>query len=520
MASVSRLPQDDSRAADAQLQSASPPRPPAGAVLVVDDDPLVLRLIQAALAKTSATVSGVASVGECLRVLGERHPDAILLDIVLPDMNGLEAFRRIHELAPKVPVIFVTATNSSDTAIEAMKIGAFDYLMKPLDLAEVRAVVERALEVRRWMNEPVRLPGPGGDADGENVLLGRSPAMQEVYKAIGRVAPKDITVLIRGESGSGKELVARAIYHHSSRANGPFLAVNCAALTESLLESELFGHEKGSFTGAFARRIGKFEQCSGGTVFLDEIGDMAPSIQSKVLRVLQDRRFERVGGTETIYADVRVIAATNRDLEQMVADGEFREDLFYRLNGFTISLAPLRERPDDVAILLNSYLDRFARELGKEVRGFSPEALERLMSFKWPGNVRQLQNVLRQAIVKASGPVLIADFLPDEVRTPAVAAAAAPGEHEQGAASDLAPLVGRLLSTETTDLYAQATAFMDRYLVVQVLRASDGNQSKAAKILGISRGSLRAKIRDLGIAMSREIEAEDAADGGDADEAL
>ena len=490
---------------DATPAESSLPGTAVPTILVVDDDPQMLRLIKAALAESPTNVCGAASVADCLTFLGNRHPDAILLDIVLPDANGLEAFRRIHEIAPKVPIVFITATSSSDTAIEAMKLGAFDYLMKPLDFANVKAVVRQALEVRKWMNVPVRIQSSAADHASDEFLLGNSPQMQDVYKAIGRVAPQDITVLIRGESGSGKELVARAIYHHSRRAQGAFLAVNCAALTESLLESELFGHERGSFTGAIARRIGKFEQCSGGTLFLDEIGDMAPSVQSKVLRALQEQRFERVGGTETVHADVRVIAATNRDLERMVANNEFREDLFYRLNGFTITLSPLRDRPNDVLILLDRYLDQFGRQLGKEVQGISPEAVERLLNYGWPGNVRQLQNVLRQAILKATGPVLIADFLPPELRAPSAASDTLASDGS--VASDLAPFVTRQLRSESNDLYSEATAFMDRFLLITVMRATDGNQSKAAKILGITRGSLRTKIRALGISIQCQVRA-------------
>ncbi len=262
------------------------------------------------------------------------------------------------------------------------------------------------------MHVPVQIQMDGNSPASGDLLIGRTPQMQNVYKAIGRVAQQDVATLIRGESGTGKELVARAIYHHSRRASGPFLAVNCAALTESLLESELFGHEKGSFTGATGQRIGKFEQCDGGTLFLDEVGDMSPLVQGKVLRVLQEQRFERVGGTQTIQSDVRIIAATNRDLEKMVRRGEFREDLFYRLNGFTIHLPPLRERKEDVRILLDWYVARFRRELGKDVQGLAPDALEMLLNYGWPGNVRQLQNVIRQALLQSTGPVLISAFLP------------------------------------------------------------------------------------------------------------
>ena len=249
--------------------------------------------------------------------------DVVLLDVMLPDVSGLEAYQEIQKIDPKLPVVFITVGGTSDTAIEAMKLGAYDYLLKPLDLQRVRELVGQALEMRRLMHVPVNMQNQGDVPINGESLVGRTPEMQDVYKAIGRVASQNVTVLIRGESGTGKELVARAIYHHSTRAKGPFLAVNCAALTETLLESELFGHEKGSFTGATSQRVGKFEQCSGGTLFLDEVGDMSPLMQSKVLRVLQDQQFERVGGTQTIKTDVRIITATNRDLEEMVAKGKF-----------------------------------------------------------------------------------------------------------------------------------------------------------------------------------------------------
>jgi DNA-binding NtrC family response regulator len=323
-----------------------------------------------------------------------------------------------------------------------------------------------------------------------------------------------VIVLIRGESGTGKELVARAIYQHSPRSDGPFLAVNCAALPEALLESELFGHEKGSFTGADRRHIGKFEQCSGGTLFLDEVGDMSPAIQSKFLRVLQEQKFERVGGTKTLETDVRIIAATNRPLEKMVADGHFREDLFYRLNGFMIHLPALRERTDDVPLLLEYYLLRLSKELGKEVTGFSADALQLLASYSWPGNVRELQSVLRQAIVHATGPLIVPEWLPQSLRAdiatapaPATAAKAAPGTAPQPEHShaDLDRFIDSRLAADTGNLYAESLELMERTLLTRVLNETDGNQSKAAAILGITRGCLRGKIRSLGIAIQRSV---------------
>jgi two-component system nitrogen regulation response regulator GlnG len=344
------------------------------------------------------------------------------------------------------------------------------------------------------------------------VLIGRSPQMLEVYKAIGRVAPQDVTVLVRGESGTGKELIARAIYHHSSRTKGPFLAVNCAAIPDALLESELFGHEKGSFTSAERRRIGKFEQCSGGTIFLDEVGDMSPLVQSKLLRVLQEQRFERVGGDETIKTDVRIIAATNRNLEDMVADGTFRPDLYYRLNGFTIKLPPLRERGEDVKLLVQTLLGRYAHQMHKELQHVSPEAERLLLEYSWPGNVREMQNLLKKALLQTMGPVLLPEFLPDEIRSGGAGKkATSDGDLPP---SDLSTFIDERLQGKTTELYAETVEMMERYLITRVLRLTGGNQSKAAAMLGITRGSLRNKIHVLGISIGQVVHIEeDSAEG-------
>jgi two-component system nitrogen regulation response regulator GlnG len=340
------------------------------------------------------------------------------------------------------------------------------------------------------------------------MLVGNSPEMMEVYKGIGRVAPQDVTVLIRGESGTGKELVARAIYQHSRRAKGPFLAINCAAIPEGLLESELFGHEKGAFSGAVTTRIGKFEQSDGGTIFLDEIGDMSPMLQSKVLRLLQEKQFERVGGNKTIKVDVRIIAATHRDLEGMPEE-KFRSDLYYRLNGFVITLPPVRDRGDDLLILIDHFLKRFNRELGKAVQGLSPEALNLMMRYGWPGNVRELQSVLRQAMLQSTGPVLIADFLPPDVRS----SRRRDGEGPSGSNADLGRFIRERLENDSKDLYAESIEFLESALIGRVLTATGGNQSRASEILGIARGSLRNKIRSLGISIDRVVnESEDEAD--------
>jgi two-component system nitrogen regulation response regulator GlnG len=470
----------------------------------------VRHLIAKAFEESDVEVVPAASAEEGMQLLDGGQLDVVLLDIMLPESSGLELFERIRRVDSKLPVIFITSLSSSDTAIKAMTLGAFDYLLKPLDLARIRDLVRQAMEIRRLMSIPVELPGASASrqngaaaASRSDTLVGNSQQMQEVYKAIGRVAPQDVTVLIRGESGTGKELVARALYQHSPRVKGQFLAVNCAAIPDALLESELFGHEKGAFTGADQRRIGKFEQCSGGTLFLDEIGDMSPLVQSKVLRVLQSQQFERVGGNQTISTDVRVIAATNRDLEKMVEDGEFRSDLYYRLSGFTIQLAPLRDRPEDLAPLVENYLAVFSKELSKEVHGFSPEAMEVFLDYAWPGNVRELQNVLKQTLLRSVGHVIIPDFIPDRVRSPE----AAHGDGE-GGVTDLKHFVDERLAAESNDLYAEALEFMERYLVTRVLRVCDGNQSKAARMLGITRGCLRSKVRALKVSIDTHVQVE------------
>jgi DNA-binding NtrC family response regulator len=482
-------------------------------ILVIDDDRSVRHLITKAFEDTDVEVLPAASAEEGMRLLSESQSDAVLLDILLPETSGLDVFEKIRSTDAKLPVIFITSLSSSETAIKAMTLGAFDYLLKPLDLARIRDLVRQALEIRRLMNIPVEMPGANraarnGARSGSqsDTLVGNSAQMQEVYKAIGRVAPQDVTVLIRGESGTGKELVARALYQHSTRLKGQFLAVNCAAIPDALLESELFGHEKGSFTGADQRRIGKFEQCSGGTLFLDEIGDMSPLVQSKVLRVLQSQQFERVGGNQTITTDVRVIAATNRDLEKMVEEGEFRSDLYYRLSGFTIQLAPLRDRPEDLPPLLENYLALFSKELGKDVHGISPEAMDVLLNYSWPGNVRELQNVLKQTLLRSAGQVLIPDFLPEKVLSPEPSAAGGPAG--DSSATDLRRFVAERLESGSTDLYAEALEFMERYVVTRVLRVCEGNQSKAARMLGITRGCLRSKVRALKVSIDTLVQVE------------
>lgn len=473
-------------------------------VLVIDDDRSVRLFVEHAYAETDVCVVAAANAEAGLEAIQTHQPDVVLLDIILPKASGLELYHQIAAIDRKLPIIFITGGGTSDSAIDAMMLGAHDYVLKPLDRAKLCETVRRALESRRLMHDPVAMSvtevaDPVGDQ-----LVGRSPRMLEVYKGVARVAPQDVTVLIRGETGTGKELVARAIYQHSRRQDAPFLAVNCAAMTDTLLESELFGHEKGSFTGADQRRIGKFEQCHNGTLFLDEVGDMSPPVQSKVLRVLQEQRFERVGGNTTIETDVRLISATHQDLDAMVRNGKFRNDLYYRLNGFTIELPPLRERGEDVRLLLEHFLARFRRELKKSaVEGIVDEAVSQLMGYAWPGNVREMQSVIRQALLNATGSVIVADCLPVEIRG---------GRHEPDEATgdglpdaDLKGFIDRRIQAGSTNLYAETLELMERYLFVRVLSMTGGNRSRTAEALGITRGKVHDRIATFGIKLDKSV---------------
>jgi two-component system nitrogen regulation response regulator GlnG len=467
-------------------------------LLVIDDEPLTLDCFRLLFPKGQVRVLTAESATEGVALFRDDRPDVAVLDVRLPDASGIDAFRQLREIDPKVPVVLVTGFGTAETAIEAMRMGAYEYVLKPLDPAALRELIGRAFEISRLMRVPAKLPASAGDGDQAEVLIGNSPAMQEVYKAIGRVAPQDVTVLILGESGTGKEMVARALYHYSRRAQRPFLAVNCAAIPESLLESELFGHERGSFTGADRKRVGKFEQCDGGTIFLDEIGDMTPLTQAKVLRVLQEQTFERVGGSEQVRTDVRVIAATNRDLESMVAAGRFRQDLYYRLNVFTIRLPPLRERDEDLVLLANHLVGRFSRELGKDVHEVPEDTLAVLRRYSWPGNVRELQSVLKQAILNAAGPSLRPEFLPHSVRGELPHLPDRPGEFD-----GLARFIRERLAAGTVDLHAEVLDRTERFLLLEVLAFSNYNVSHSARTLGISRTTLRTKMAALGIALDR-----------------
>ena len=464
-------------------------------LLAIDDDPMVLQSYRTFLVQDQITVDFAATIAEGLERFASCRPDVVLLDVELPDGSGLEAYKKLRAIDCKVPVLFITGGSNTDMAIEAMKLGAYEYLLNPLQTGELRSHVQRALEVGRLMRVSPVLADDALPADAPEALVGRCRAIQEVYKAIGRVAPSDVTVLIRGESGTGKELVARAIYHHSQRSGGLLTTINCAAIPETLLESELFGHEKGAFTGASQQRIGKFEQCSGGTLFLDEVGDMTPLTQAKVLRVLQDQQFERIGGNQVIRTDVRLIAATSRDLEQMVTQGQFRGDLYYRLSVFLIQLPPLRERLEDLPLLIEHFRRRFCRDLKKEVRTIPPQTIQILQRYRWPGNIRELQSLLKRALLQTSGPVLLPGFLPEPLQQVTPAAAETDTHLPPGSTQ----FVEERLQAGSTDLYAEWQTLTDRFLLSTVLRHTGGNLTQAARILGISRGTLRTKIDALGL---------------------
>jgi two-component system nitrogen regulation response regulator GlnG len=470
-------------------------------LLVIDDEESVRYSFRRVFEGNQVAVLTARTAAEGLAQLREHNPEVVVLDLQLPDRSGLQVFPEVQALDPKRPVIFITAHGTTETAIEAMKQGAFDYLVKPVDLDRLSQVVERAFEAARLMHVPPVLPAE----DRGDRIVGRSPVMQEMCKVIGRIAPQDVNVLIQGESGTGKELVARALYHHSRRAGKPFLAINCAALPETLLESELFGHEQGAFTGATRRRVGKFEQCNGGTLFLDEIGDMAPGVQAKMLRVLQEQRFQRLGGNETVQTRVRVLAATNQELEKLVEAGRFRKDLYYRLKVVTIQVPPLRGRPGDAAELAHYFLFQFDRELGLDVRGFAPEALELLQKYSWPGNVRELQSAIKQAMLHGSGHILLAEFLPDNLR--GGAAPPEPGP-SAGVALDLERLIESMLRDGETDLHRKVMEAVEHLLFARVLRHTRGHQAQASELLGLNRTTLRHKLRALGLTVDKVVNEE------------
>jgi two-component system nitrogen regulation response regulator GlnG len=471
-------------------------------ILVVDDEADIRRAFHRNLASDTLQVVDAANGDDAIRMVAQERPTLVLMDIRMGATSGLDTLRKLRELDPKLLIIMMTAYGTTQTAIEAMKLGAYDYVLKPLDVPKLKALIDSALKAARDMREVVSYQPLLASEDYAEGIVGKSEPMQQVFKLIGQVSQSDATVLITGESGTGKELVARAIYHHGRRAEKPFLAINCAAIPENLLESELFGHEKGAFTGAADRRIGKFEQCDQGTIFLDEIGDMPLSTQTKILRVLQNGEFQRVGGNQTFQVNVRVITATNKDPEQLVAAKKFREDLYYRLNVVRVHLPPLRERRDDVRLLVDYFLQRLVKSgtIAGKVTKISTEALKILDQSSWPGNVRELENVIERAAVVARGDSILPKDLPAEVREPR--GIAVPPQ-DLAAAIDAA--VRPLYALAKKDPKLKIMAVVERELIARALVETGGNQVQAAKLLGITRATLRKRIEKFRIAKRLEV---------------
>jgi len=460
-------------------------------VMIADDEENVRVLLQEVLEGEGYEVLIADNGAKAVNIVSKLNVDCVLLDVRMPVLDGLEAFLKIKEISPDLPVIFLTAYGSSDLAIKAMKKGAYDYLTKPFDMEELKIKVKKALDLRKITLGTKNIKQAFDYTEDE--IIGDSLSMQEVYKEVGRVAGSDATVLLRGESGTGKELFAKAIYLHSNRKDKPFIIVNCAAIPESLLESELFGHEKGAFTDAVSRHIGKFEAASNGTIFLDEIGDMSLNLQAKLLRVLQEKTFNRVGSTETITSDVRVIAATNRNLEELVKNEQFREDLYYRLNVVTITIPPLRDRREDIPLLVSYFVAKYSKKYSKSVQGVDKEALEMFMKYDWPGNVRELENVIARGVIVTSAPFITKEHLSkeliDNLQT---------GEEKNKDFSKTEKSLSSVNEEEITPL-PELIEKIERREILKALELSNGNKTKAAKMLGISRKSLFNKLRQYNI---------------------
>jgi nitrogen regulation protein NR(I) len=461
-----------------------------GTILIVDDDPRLRQSFEKLLTAEGHTVWTAPDGETALNMVRANSPDVVIMDIRMPGMSGLETFKAMHQIEPKLPVIIMTAFGTTETAIETTKLGAFDYVLKPFEIPDILTLIGKAFEASRFMRSRIALDMPPDQVSGE-AIIGKSKPMQEVYKAIGRAAPTDATVLLRGESGTGKELVARALYQHSLRREKPFLVINCVAIPETLLESELFGYEKGAFTGAVNRKVGKIEQAHGGTVFLDEIGDMPFTIQAKILRLLQEKSIERLGGRETIPVDVRIIAATNRDLEAALAEGRFREDLYYRLKVVTLWLPALRDRTDDIPLLTDYFLSRFARELDLDNPGMTQKARSLLENHRWPGNVRELGNVIQKALIFSRGYPIRSE----EISQAIGAESAARVTQEKDVVKTIRTWIRQdLINKSAENIF---DFFIDRFaslIIQEALDLTGGNRSQAAKLLGLSRPTLQAKI--------------------------
>jgi DNA-binding NtrC family response regulator len=461
-------------------------------ILLIEDDAGIVGGLNKELQAEGYEVVVAARGDDGLAEARQQAFDAVITDLKMPGLSGLQLVEQLHAVKPKLPIIMMTGFGTTETAIEATKLGAYDYLLKPLDMAELLDSVAKAVVCNQLMSEPIEL---GTAPFTQSAIIGNSRAMQALYKEIGRVAATAVSVLIRGETGTGKELVARAIYQHSPRAGQPFIAVNCGAIPETLLESELFGHERGAFTGAHVRRIGRFEQANGGTIFLDEIGDLSLSTQVKLLRVLQEKYIQRVGGNEKVPVDVRILSATHRDLESALRERQFREDLFYRLSAVTITLPPLSQRAEDIPDLVRYFLQRSAVELGGGSPSIQAEALLFLQHQTWPGNVRELENVARQALLVARGYSISLEHAQEAyVRSHQPAAAA-----DRSIAGYFTELLARAQRGEVADAHARLIQDMERELFTRAIQLAQGNQAKAARWLGVTRTTMREKLIHFGL---------------------
>jgi len=483
-------------------------------LLLIDDEADVQYSFRRIFDSPQMEITTASSGEEGLRLIPKLNPDLVMMDVRMGGLSGLETLRCLRQSDAKLPVIIMTAYGTTQTAIEAMKLGAYDYVLKPFDVPKLKALVATALEASRAMKKVVSYQPLLESEDYDIGIVGRTEGMQDVFKLIGQLAVSNATALITGESGTGKELIARAIYGHSQRSEKPFLAINCAAIPENLLESELFGHEKGAFTGASTQRIGKFEQCNGGTLFLDEIGDMTPATQTKILRVLQSGTFERVGGNQPLKVDVRIIAATNKPLEKAVANKEFREDLFYRLNVVRIHVPPLRERRADILLLVDYFLQKHAQKNQQPVKALTEDAARALEAFDWPGNVRELENVVHRALVVSKGDAILSADLPMGMSAPPhrapgwetnATSGAAPDRGPSGGNNDLGNIAQRLFHLARHDPKLKVIPFLEREMVIHALKETHGNQVQAAKILGITRATLRKRIEKFGITQQLDI---------------
>ncbi|MCB5943628.1 nitrogen regulation protein NR(I) [Acidocella sp. KAb 2-4] len=480
-------------------------------ILIADDDRSIRTVLTQALGRAGYQVRATSSAATLWRWVEDGEGDVVITDVIMPDENGLDLIPRIRRVRPELPVIVMSAQSTLTTAVQATQRGAFEYLPKPFDLADLLAAVDRALKQPVSLTAQAKAAEPAEDE--ALPLIGRSPAMQEIYRVIARLTTTDLTVMINGESGAGKELVARALHDYGRRRSGPFVAINMAAIPRELIESELFGHERGAFTGATNRHVGRFEQAAGGTLFLDEIGDMPPEAQTRLLRVLQEGEYTTVGGRQPIRANARIIAATHRDLRALIRSGQFREDLFYRLNVVPIRLPPLRERPDDIPVLAQHFLNKAQAE-GLPAKTIDPAAMALLSSYRWPGNVRELENLIRRLAALVPQPVITAEIIAAELAEHEVAEDPAPAAASPEEADSMAAVVerhiARLLATiresgEEGVLYDRALAELERPLLRMTLAETRGNQIRAAALLGLNRNTLRKKIREHGIGVQRRV---------------